>query len=423
MARDCARDAERSGRTCSVADAGTAGGGVGSSCLTSDTPFAVESARNAWVFGSATRPERRATRGMRKRETRRRPRSAFSLGFSPARQRGVPGRSSRERTIGNDNFAGNALEIGHARRGGVARGLSERTRGRNSRGGARGPASARKKNRGIRRRQRGRRTSRLHLRNARKGADARVRTRSVARGRLARRKRRRGDAASPQSGAFLASTIPSRRTNCKAFYPSGQMLRVPRRAPWRARIAVERVGNAPVERAVHVGLLGRRSGDIGDVRRRQRRVHGLSSHRREERERRKQRRAIFPPRSRGDPFAIRRACRQTRDGGERVRLRKLFARDAPSSGRGDGRQRRRGGAVLERAGCASTPFKRSKETRAGRERAERAARDAFHPENFAGGRFGVRSVRSTRRCATFSEATSRRQSCGAREEVRRLERG
>ena len=196
--------------------------------------------------------------------------------------------------------------------GGVARGLSERARGRNSRGGARGPASARKKNRGIRRRQRGRRTSRVHLRNARKGADARVRTRSVARGRLARRKRRRGDAASPQSGAFLASTIPSRRTNCKVFYPSGQMLRVPRRAPWRARIAVERVRNAPVERAVHVGLLGRRSGDIGDVRRRQRRVHGLSSHRREERERRKQRRAIFPPRSLTEAIRTRRSEFRTR---------------------------------------------------------------------------------------------------------------
>lgn len=275
--------------------------------MSPDTPFAVESARNAWVFGSATRPERRATRGLRKRETRRRPRSAFSLGFSPVRRRGVPGWSRRKRTIGDDNFAGNALEIGHARRGGVARGLSERARGRNSRGGARGPASACKKNRGIRRRQRGRRTSRVRLRNAQKGADARIWTQSVARGHKMRRKQLRGDAASPQSGAFLASTIPSRRRNCKAFDPSGQMLHAQRRTPWRARIAVERVRNAPVERAVHIGLFGGRSGDIGDVRRRQRRVHGLSSHRREERERRKQRRAIFPPRSRGDPFAIRRA--------------------------------------------------------------------------------------------------------------------
>ena len=391
--------------------------------MTSDTPFAVESARNAWVFGSAMRPERRATRGMRKREPPRRPRSAFSLGFSPVRRRGVSRRSRRERTIRDDNFAGNALKIGHARRGGVARGLSERARGRNSRGGARGPASAWKKNRGIRRRQRGRRASRVNLRNARKGANIREGTRSVACSRVVRRKQRRGDAASPQSGAFLASTIPSRQTNCKAFYPSGQMLRAPIRAPWRARIAVERVGNAPVEWAIHVGLLRRRSGDIGDVHRRQRRVHELSSHRCQERERRKQRRAIFPPRSRGDPFAIRRARGRNCDGVERVRSRKLFARDSPSFRRGDRRQWRRGGAVFERAGCASTPFKRSKETRAGRERAERAALDAFHPENFAEGRFRIRLIGSTRLCAPFFEATTRRQSCGAREEVDRAERG
>ena len=170
-------------------------------------------------------------RGMRKREARRRPRSALSLGFSPARRRGVSGQSRRKRTISNDGLAGNALKIGHARRGGVARGLSERARGRNSRGGARGPASAWKKSRGIRRRQRGRRTSRAHLRNARKGVVTRVVSQSVACSRLVRRKRHRGDVPSPQSGAFLASTIASQQTNCKAFYPSGQMLCTPRRAP------------------------------------------------------------------------------------------------------------------------------------------------------------------------------------------------
>jgi hypothetical protein len=79
---DSSRDAREKRRTASAVDSGTAGAGRGISRAAPDTAFVVESARDAGGLGSGTRVDRNARCGKRNRETRRRPRSAFSLGFS-----------------------------------------------------------------------------------------------------------------------------------------------------------------------------------------------------------------------------------------------------------------------------------------------------------------------------------------------------
>lgn len=161
-----------------------------------------------------------------------------------------------------------------------------------------------------------------------------------------------------------------------------------------ARFAVGRARNAPVDGNIRAGRLDRPGGEFQRRSRRGLRVHHLSSHC--PRRSRARKRFPFPLRSRK-----RRAERvsrvETLDGGGRVRIQGVNG-DEPASFRSSAaRKRRRGGGDPGRPRCASTPFKRSKDTRGASNATRRARPVDFRSTRRLGGRYWTdQALRSAR---------------------------
>ena len=346
-----------------------------------------------------------------------RPRDALTLGFWGIRQRRLTRARGRKLTRHDGNFVGNLVNFQVLRRGGVPRGDRRRGRRENSRGRARCSASVEKKTgdkessaRGVReatgrskRAENARGSTTTHIRHleslrAPNARSATLRKVAIRRCRLV-------------ENSVVVQESQRRDT------PRGMRSRLFTRAR-RARLAMGRARNAPVDGNIQSGRLDRPGSELKRWSRRGLRVHHLSSHC--PRRSRARKRFPFPLRSRK-----RRAERvsrfETLGGGGRARLQRVNG-DEPASFRSSvARRRRRGGGDLGQPRCASTPFKRSKDTRGASNATRRARPVDFRSTRRLGGRYWTDQALRSARGRPF--AISRCAGCVAcaREDAREVD--